>query len=100
MQNAGWGIASFARSAELLKHTWPGWSSSGVEGRFMSWVHKLIMPQLQHEMLNRLPLANWQTTVAGETTTSNPHRTDQVSSCRKATSQLSACISDYQLQLC
>jgi hypothetical protein len=26
---------------------------------FLAWVDALIMPQLNHEMLNRLPLANW-----------------------------------------
>ncbi|WIA35436.1 hypothetical protein OEZ86_003877 [Tetradesmus obliquus] len=61
---AGWAIASFARAAELLKHSWPGWAGSGVEGRFMGWVDALLLPQLDHEMLHRLPLANWQTTVA------------------------------------
>eukprot|EP00878_Enallax_costatus_P024210 GHUV01025815.1.p1 GENE.GHUV01025815.1~~GHUV01025815.1.p1 ORF type:complete len:268 (+),score=78.55 GHUV01025815.1:397-1200(+) len=60
----GWGMASFARAAELLKYTWPGWQSSGVEGRYISWVKSLVMPNLQHEMLNRLPMANWQATVA------------------------------------
>jgi hypothetical protein len=60
----GWGIASFARSAELLKYSWPGWQASGVEERFTAWVNKLIMPNLQHDMLNKLPLANWQATVA------------------------------------
>lgn len=66
LQEGGWGTASFARSAELLKCTWPGWQASGVEGRFTAWVNKLIMPNLQHEMLHRLPLANWQATVAGD----------------------------------
>jgi hypothetical protein len=59
LQEAGWGIASFARAAELLKHSWPGWAASGVECRFLAWLDALIMPQLDHEMLNRLPLANW-----------------------------------------
>jgi hypothetical protein len=64
LQEAGWGVDSMARSAELLKCTWPGWNAE-LEGRFLSWVNRLIMPQLNHEMLERLPLANWQTTVAG-----------------------------------
>eukprot|EP00775_Hariotina_reticulata_P008807 gene8807-8986_t len=60
---AGWGVDSMARSVELLKCTWPGWNAE-LEGRFLSWVNRLIMPQLNNEMLERLPLANWQTTVA------------------------------------
>ena len=37
-----------------------GLEASGVEGRFISWVDALLMPQLDHEMLHRLPLANWR----------------------------------------
>lgn len=58
-------MASFARSAELLKYTWPGWSASGVERQYIGWVNRLMLPALNHEMLQRLPLANWHTTVAG-----------------------------------
>jgi len=36
-QEAGWGVASMARSAELLKHTWPGWSDD-VEAAFLKRV--------------------------------------------------------------
>jgi len=65
LQEAGWSMASFARAAELLKYTWPGWAAAGVEGPFLAWVNRLMLPALNHEMLQRLPLANWQTTVAG-----------------------------------
>lgn len=34
-----------ARSAELLKHTWPGWSRE-LERAFLAWVDALILPQL------------------------------------------------------
>lgn len=72
LQEGGWAMASFARAAELLKYTWPGWEASGVEGRYISWVKALVMPNLQHDMLNKLPLANWQTTVSGERCASRP----------------------------
>lgn len=68
LQEGGWGIASFARAAELLKHTWPDWAASGVEGRFLSWVNQLVMPWLNHEMLHRLPLANWWVPISRERT--------------------------------
>jgi hypothetical protein len=58
-------MASFARSAELLKYTWPGWGPSSAEARFIEWVNRVMMPALTHESLQRLPLANWHTTVAG-----------------------------------
>ena len=67
VQEAGWSMASFARSAELLKYTWPeGWAAADVEGPYIDWVNKLMLPALNSEMLQRLPLANWQTTVAGK----------------------------------
>ncbi|GBF98426.1 hypothetical protein Rsub_10491 [Raphidocelis subcapitata] len=60
---AGWGVASMARSAELLKYTWPGWHPK-VETAFLSWVDRVIMPNLKSNSLNHLPLGNWHTTVA------------------------------------
>lgn len=64
VQESGWGVASMARSAELLKYTWPGWPAD-LEARFVAWVSRLVLPQLNHEILERLPQANWQATVAG-----------------------------------
>lgn len=59
-------MASFARSAEILKQTWAaGWAAAGAEARFIDWVNRLMLPALNNEMLQRLPLANWQATVAG-----------------------------------
>jgi hypothetical protein len=50
-QEAGWSMASFARSAELLKYTWPGWDAAAVEGPFIAWVNRVMMPALTHESL-------------------------------------------------
>jgi hypothetical protein len=58
-------MASFARAAELLKYTWPGWDAAAVELPFIDWVNRVMMPALTHESLQRLPLANWHTTVSG-----------------------------------
>lgn len=58
-------MASFARSAELLKYTWPGWAAANVEGLFLDWVNRLMLPAMNSEALQRLPLANWHTTIAG-----------------------------------
>lgn len=59
-------MASFARAAELLKYTWPGWDAAGVEGPFIDWVNRVMMPALTNEsILCYLPLANWHATVAG-----------------------------------
>jgi hypothetical protein len=58
-------MASFARSAELLKYTYPRWDAAAVEGPFLQWVDRVMMPALTHESLQRLPLANWHTSVAG-----------------------------------
>jgi hypothetical protein len=44
-------MSSFARSAELLKYTWPGWDAAGVEGPFITWVNRVMMPALTHESL-------------------------------------------------
>ncbi|KIZ03532.1 secreted protein [Monoraphidium neglectum] len=60
---AGWGVDSMTRSAELLKYTWPGWTKE-LETTYIKWVNKLIMPQLRNEILSRLPLGNWHSTVA------------------------------------
>lgn len=66
LQEAGWSMASFARAAELLKYTWPGWDAAGVEGPFVNWVNRVMMPALTDEsILCYLPLANWHATVAG-----------------------------------
>jgi hypothetical protein len=67
LAEAGWGVASLARAAELLKHTWPaGWRAADVEQPFIAWVNACILPALNSEALTRLPLANWHATVAGE----------------------------------
>lgn len=58
-------MASFARSAEVLKYLYAGWDAAGVEGPFVEWVNRVMMPALTHESLQRLPLANWHTSVAG-----------------------------------
>ena len=34
-----------ARSAELLKYTWPGWHPK-VEAAFLRWVDKIMLPNL------------------------------------------------------
>jgi len=64
LQEAGWGVVQHgqvcgAAEAHLAR------LESDLERQFLSWVNRLILPQLKHEMLERLPLANWQTTVAG-----------------------------------
>lgn len=43
---AAWGTAAMARAAELIKYTWPGWSHSGVEARYLAWIDKLILTHL------------------------------------------------------
>jgi hypothetical protein len=45
---AGWGLASFARAAELLKYTYPNWYQSGVEEKFKYFVDSVLMPNLRH----------------------------------------------------
>jgi len=34
---------TMARAAELLKYTYRGWAASGVEGRYLAWIDKLVM---------------------------------------------------------
>jgi hypothetical protein len=59
----GWGTDSLSRSAELLKHTYPGWTPQ-LEQQYVGWVRRCVMPQLHKEGLwVHLPLANWQTTI-------------------------------------
>lgn len=44
---AGWGTASMAKAAELLKYTWSAkWNASGVEQRYVAFVNKLMLPVL------------------------------------------------------
>jgi hypothetical protein len=59
----GWGTDSLSRSAELLKHTYSGWTPQ-LEQQYVGWVRACVMPQLHKEGLwVHLPLANWQTTI-------------------------------------
>jgi hypothetical protein len=43
---AGWGISSMTRAAELIKHTYPAWDSA-VERSFNTMVDTLMMPTIE-----------------------------------------------------
>lgn len=60
---AGWGIASMARSVELLKYTYSGWNG-GLEAQFLRFVDALIMPCLNSPTFRVMStgVGNWHTT--------------------------------------
>lgn len=62
---AGWGISSLARSAELLKCTWGGWTPA-LEAQFLHFIDAVILQPtcLYWVGLATLPLANWHTAIA------------------------------------
>jgi hypothetical protein len=55
----GWGGCSLVRAAEILKHTYPQWSSSD-EATFNRFIDKIMLPKLRTKLgwTN-----NWQTTI-------------------------------------
>lgn len=63
---AAWGIASMARSCELLKYTYPKWNLS-LESTWINWVKKLLLPHLRGETekykLNWGFFNNWHTSI-------------------------------------
>jgi hypothetical protein len=65
---AGWGLASFARAAELLKYTYPNWYESGIEERFKNFVDSVLMPNLRFfdkngKITNFAAKGNWGSTI-------------------------------------
>lgn len=57
----GWGCASMARCAEILKHTCPTeWNSSGIEKELVLFFDKIALPKLKKTLTWT---NNWQTTI-------------------------------------
>ena len=41
-----WGGAVLVRSAEILKHKWPGWRASGCETQINNFIDRILLPNL------------------------------------------------------
>lgn len=65
---AAWGLVSMARTAEILKHTFPGWAESPVEKNFISFVETQLMPSLTYyekdgKINNFVAQGNWGSSI-------------------------------------
>lgn len=56
----GWGGCSFARCAEILKHTYPEWKNTDIETIFQRFLDTMVLPKLKTKLTWT---NNWQTTI-------------------------------------